>query len=151
MIKGIKIIKLEKFNDQRGWLSEFFRNDEIIDYAPAMGYVSQTLPGVSRGPHEHSSQSDFFVFIVGKFRLYLWDNRQGAKKYRILETFEVGGENPCSVLVPPGVVHAYRCISKEPGLVINLPDSLYKGKGKLEEIDEIRWEDGRNSPFKIND
>ena len=32
---------------------------------------------------------------------------------------------------------------------INLPDKLYKGEGKKEEIDEIRWENDTDSPFVI--
>ena len=32
---------------------------------------------------------------------------------------------------------------------INLPDKLYKGDGKKEEIDEIRWEQDLESPYKI--
>jgi len=148
MIKGVEIKKLEKSNDDRGWLSEVFRNDET-DYKPVMSYISQTLPDVVRGPHEHVDQSDFFVFLIGRFKLYLWDNREGAKNYRQLETIEVGDNNPCSVVVPPGVVHAYKCISEIPGLVINLPNKLYKGEGKEEEIDEVRWEVMEDSPFKI--
>lgn len=148
MIKGVKIKKLEKFPDKRGWLTEIFRSDET-DYQPVMSYVSQTKPGVIRGPHEHLKQSDFFIFLIGKFKLYLWDNRKGAENYRQLETIEVGGDNPCSVLVPPGVVHAYKCISETPGFVINLPDKLYRGEGKKEEMDEVRWEDRDDSPFVV--
>jgi dTDP-4-dehydrorhamnose 3,5-epimerase len=61
----------------------------------------------------------------------------------------VGENEPTLVIVPPGVVHGYKCISTEPGLVINLPDKLYKGEGKNEEVDEIRWEGRADSPFKI--
>ena len=148
MIQGVEIKKLEKFSDERGWLAEILRNDSS-DLRPAMSYTSQTKPGVTRGPHEHVSQSDFFVFLTGKFRLYLWDNRPGAKNYRQLEVTEAGEDNPVSVLIPPGVVHAYKCISENPGLVINLPDRLFKGEGKREEIDEIRWEEDKNSPFIV--
>ena len=148
MIDGVIIKPIEKFSDNRGWLAEFFRTDEMT-YSLAMGYVSQTQPGITRGPHEHKNQSDYFVFIVGKFRLYLWDNRPGAKNYRVLETYDVGEDQACGVIVPPGVVHAYQCISDQPGLTINLPDQLYKGENKTEEIDEIRWEAMADSPFKI--
>ena len=148
MIKGVEVKKIEKFSDDRGWLAEMFRSDEI-EYRPAMSYVSQTKPGVVRGPHEHTKQSDFFIFLIGKFRLYLWDNRQGEKNYRQLETIEVGEDNPCSVIVPPGVVHAYKCISEKDGLVINFPDKLYKGKGKKKPVDEVRWEIMSDSPFVI--
>ncbi len=148
MIKGVEIKKLEKFPDDRGWLTEIFRRDET-SYKPAMGYISQTKPKIVRGPHEHLKQSDFFIFLFGKFRLYLWDNRKTAKNYRQLETVEIDEDNPCSVLVPPGVVHAYRCVSENAGYVINLPNKLYKGKGKKKEIDEVRWENKNNSPFVI--
>jgi len=148
MIKDVIIKKLEKFSDERGWLSEIFRSD-TSDFSPVMGYVSQTKPGVVRGPHEHLQQSDFFIFLIGKFRLYLWDNRQGVSNYRELEAIEVGDNNPCSVIVPPGVVHAYECISEADGLVINLPNKLFKGQDKKEEIDEVRWESREDSPFVV--
>ncbi|MFA5187893.1 MAG: dTDP-4-dehydrorhamnose 3,5-epimerase family protein [Patescibacteria group bacterium] len=150
MIEGVIIKKLEKFNDERGWLAEIFRNDEM-KYQPAMAYVSVTKPGVARGPHEHKAQSDFFIFCgPGIFNLYLWDNRKGSQTYGQNETLVVGENNPVAVLVPPGVVHGYKCISLEPAYSINLPDKLYKGEGKKEEIDEIRWEKNPDSPFKID-
>ncbi len=149
MIDGVIIRKIEKFSDNRGWLAEIFRNDEI-DFQPAMEYISQTQPGIVRGPHEHVNQSDYFVFLAGDFRVYLWDNRLGAKNYRQLETIDAGEKSPCAVLVPSGVVHAYKCVSSAPGLVINMPDKLYRGEQCKGEIDEIRWESQADSPFKIN-
>ncbi len=148
MIKDVVITQLEKFHDDRGWLTEIFRNDQS-QFRPAMGYVSETMPGVIRGPHEHQGQSDFFVFLLGTFRLYLWDNREDSANYRQLETHDVGENNPASVIIPPGVVHAYKCISEKPGLVINLPDELYRGENKAKEVDEIRWEDDQSSPFVV--
>ncbi|MDP3995220.1 MAG: dTDP-4-dehydrorhamnose 3,5-epimerase family protein [bacterium] len=149
MIEGLTIKKLERWEDERGWLSEVWRNDEM-EYAPVMAYVSKTEPGISRGPHEHKEQADGFVFAgPGNFELYLWENREGKPGYRELETMEVGEDNPVFVIVPPGVVHGYKCISKEAAYSFNLPNQLYKGKGKNEEVDEIRWEQDPESPFKI--
>jgi dTDP-4-dehydrorhamnose 3,5-epimerase len=150
MIAGVIIKELKKFSDERGWLTEIYRRDEV-DLSPAMSYVSLTLPGVVRGPHEHVYQSDYFIFIgPGNFKLYLWDRREdSATKGKKME-IEVGADNPCAVLVPPGVVHGYKCISEVPALSINLPDKLYKGVTKQTEIDEIRWEEDENSPYKIN-
>ncbi len=148
MIPGVIIKPIPKFDDDRGWLAEVFRNDQT-DFVPAMGYVSLTHNGVVRGPHEHKAQSDFFIFTIGEFKLYLWDNRPGAENYRVCETYTVGGSNPCSVIIPPGVVHGYKCVSPEGGITVNLPDALYKGKDKADEIDEIRWEAMSDSPFVI--
>jgi len=46
-------------------------------------------------------------------------------------------------------VHGYKNISNVDGWCINMPDKLYKGEGKSEEVDEIRWESNIESPYKI--
>lgn len=149
MIEGVIITKIERNDDERGSLAELFRQD-LADFHPAMSYLSWTNPGIVRGPHEHVYQSDFFVFVgPGNFRLHLWDRRpESSTKGEKIE-IEVGADNPCSVLVPPGVVHGYQAISETPSLSINFPDKLYKGLNKLTEVDEIRWEKNPDSPYKI--
>jgi len=149
MINGVVIKTINKYNDERGWLAEIFRRDEF-NFDPAMAYVSLTNPGIVRGPHEHVAQSDCFVFLgPGSFRLYLWDRRETSSTNGEALEIEVGIDNPTMVIVPPGVVHGYKCISDMPALSINLPDKLYKGENKAEEVDEIRWEKDENSPYKI--
>ena len=131
MIHGVVVKKLAMYGDQRGWLTEVYRSDEAA-YKPEMAYVSFTNHNKIRGPHEHKQQSDFFIFTgPGKFIVYLWDNRKSSPTYKEKLKLVVG-EEPTSILIPPGVVHAYKCISKDGGFNINLPDTLYKGKGKKE-------------------
>ncbi len=151
MIEGVIIKKISKYEDKRGYLSELFRKDDLNGYLPEMAYLSYTEPNIIRGPHEHKFQSDLFIFLgPGNFRLYLWDRREDSKTKGETLELEVGALNPVLVLVPPGVVHGYKCISEVPALSLNFPDKLYRGSGKLEEIDEIRWEEDKNSPYKIN-
>jgi dTDP-4-dehydrorhamnose 3,5-epimerase len=150
MIQGVIIKTLIKNHDERGWLTEIFRRDEL-DFDPVMSYISLTNPGVIRGPHEHVNQSDCFVFLgPGSFRLYLWDRREKSATHGEAMELEVGENNPSLVVVPPGVVHGYKCISDQPALSINLPDKLYRGIGKKDEVDEIRWEKDPESPYKIS-
>jgi len=147
-IAGVIITPLTRHSDLRGWLSEIWRNDELPDgFNPAMGYVSLARPGVVRGPHEHREQSDFFVFLCGKFKLRLWDNRSPSSREELV--LEVGEANPVSVLVPPGVVHAYQNIGLWNAVVLNFPDRLYAGWGRAEAVDEIRYEDDARSRFKL--
>lgn len=149
MIEGVIVKKIDKYKDERGWLAEVFRRDEF-DFDPAMAYVSLTEPGIIRGPHEHVDQSDCFIFLgPGSFRLYLWDRRSGSPSEGEAWQMEVGQNNPTLVIVPPGVVHGYKCVSQIAALSINLPDRLYKGRNKEEKIDEIRWEKDPNNPYKI--
>ncbi len=151
MIKGVIIKKLDKFRDQRGWLIEVFRNDELKDdLIPQMSYVSMTKPGIVRGPHEHEDQTDLFVFIgPGEFELYLWDNRKNSPSYG--ESFKevFGKNNRASVIVPPGVIHGYKNISDQEAWCLNYPNRLYAGIGKKEKVDEIRHEEDKNSKFTI--
>lgn len=150
MINGLIIKKIKKNEDERGFLAEIFRRDEL-DFDPVMAYLSLTKPGVVRGPHEHVHQSDCFVFLgPGNFRLYLWDRRENSPSHGEAIELEVGQDNPCLVVIPPGIVHGYKCISSEAALSLNLPDKLYKGINKVREVDEIRWENDPISPYKIN-
>ncbi|MBI4653067.1 dTDP-4-dehydrorhamnose 3,5-epimerase family protein [Candidatus Kuenenbacteria bacterium] len=149
MINDVIIKKINKYEDERGWLAELYRSDEI-NYKPEMVYFSATKPGVVRGPHEHVYQLDYFVFIgPGDFELHLWDRRENSQTNGEYMKIEVGEKNPTLVIVPPGVVHGYKCISKIPAYSINLPNKLYRGKKKAEELDEIRWEKNAESPYKI--
>ena len=147
MIPGVVIRELSRFTDERGWLMELFRDDELPEgFEPTMGYLSMTKPGVARGPHEHVRQTDSFAFLNGSYELYLWENREGRPE--AMETHKVGAENPTLIFVPPGVVHAYRNVGTEEAFVLNFPDKLYAGWGKKEPVDEIRHEDF-DSKFKL--
>lgn len=147
-ISGVIVKRLKKYTDQRGWLIETFRDDELPpSFEPKMGYVSMTHPGVARGPHEHRDQTDGFVFLSGRFRLYLWENREGLEP--CAQTIDVGEENPVFVMVPPGVVHAYKNIGDSDAFVLNFPDQLFMGWDRSEPVDEIRHEDDVDSRFKL--
>ena len=101
-IDGCIISPLKQYADHRGWLAEFFRHDELPSQLhPVMGYISMTLPGIARGPHEHVHQTDLFLFFSGQFKLYLWDARKDSATsgHRLILT--VGEENQVSAIVPP--------------------------------------------------
>ena len=151
-INDVIIRDLTKYQDNRGWLMELFRNDIIAEeFIPAMSYISQTEPGVARGPHEHKDQADLFCLIgQSTFRLYLWDARQSSPTFGHRMVFDAGEQKPQSVIVPAGVIHAYKNIGLKSGWVINLPNRLYAGKGRKETIDEIRHEGDPNSPFQLD-
>ena len=152
-IDGVVAYPIKKFVDERGWLAELFRHDEIDEeFYPAMAYISVTEPNVQRGPHEHVDQADLFCFIgPGNFKLRLWDNRATSPTYRFMMTMFVGADNAQAVIIPKGVAHAYKNVSAtEKGMVINCPNRLFMGTGKKEEIDEIRHEDDPKTVFRMD-
>jgi dTDP-4-dehydrorhamnose 3,5-epimerase len=151
-IEGVIFKPLRRYNDERGWLTELFRHDELDAHDhPAMAYISMTLPGVARGPHEHCDQADYFCFLgPSNFKLYLWDNRPHSATYRNRQAVVVGADNPQGVLVPAGIVHAYQNVGAEPGIVFNCPNRLYRGPGRREPVDEIRHEQDERSAFRLD-
>ncbi len=152
-INGVVVRDLRKFVDERGWLAELFRHDELAaEFYPQMAYISQTEPHVLRGPHEHVDQTDLFCFLgPSNFKLRMWDNRPESETYRRVMTLFVGEDNPKIVIIPPGVAHAYRNTGSTKGIVINCPNRLFMGEGKREPIDEIRHEDDPATPFRMED
>jgi dTDP-4-dehydrorhamnose 3,5-epimerase len=151
-IDQVAMKPLKQYRDARGWLVELFRQDELDQaWWPVMTYVSQTLPGVMRGPHEHVDQTDGFAFIgPSDFQLFLWDIRPESPTRGRRTVVVVGESNPMAVWIPPGVVHAYRNVGNLPGLVFNAPNRLYAGWGKKEPVDEIRHEDAEPGRFPMD-
>ena len=151
-ITGIIVRNLTKHVDERGWLQEVFRQDEIeIQFMPVMSYISVTQEDVARGPHEHTEQADFFCFLgPSNFKIYLWDNRKDSPTYQVRQVVFAGEDAPKSVLIPPGVVHAYKNIGGKAGMVVNSPNRLFAGEGKKGPVDEIRYEDNPDTIFQLD-
>ena len=152
-IHDVVVYPLRKFVDERGWLCELFRHDEIAaEFYPVMAYISVTEPNTQRGPHEHFEQADLFCFLgTSNFKLRLWDNREDSPTFMNVMTLFVGADNAQAIIIPKGIVHAYKNVGSEKGVVINCPNRLYMGAGKKEEIDEIRHEDDPDTIFRIDD
>jgi dTDP-4-dehydrorhamnose 3,5-epimerase len=69
-IRDVVVRDLRKYVDERGWLTELFRHDELTaEFYPQMAYISATQPHLTRGPHEHVDQSDLFLlYRAGQFQ-----------------------------------------------------------------------------------
>ena len=151
-IHDVIVKPLAKYLDERGWLAELFRSDEIDSrFMPAMAYISMTRPGIARGPHEHREQVDCFAFIgPSNFKVYLWDARSDSPTSGVKQVIYTGIDSPAMLIVPAGVVHAYKNIGSADGIVFNAPNMLYAGEGKRSPVDEIRHEEEDGSPFTLD-
>jgi dTDP-4-dehydrorhamnose 3,5-epimerase len=116
-----------------------------------MGYVSSTEPAIVRGPHEHREQTDHFCFVgPSTFRVYLWDNRKDSPTFGNRIVLDAGAEQPKAMIIPPGVVHAYKNIGITQGWIFNLSNRLYGGEGRRDKVDEIRHENDPNAIFVLD-
>ena len=125
-INDVVVYPLKKFYDDRGWLAELFRHDELdAEFYPAMSYISFTNPGVQRGPHEHVDQADLFCFIgPSTFKMMLWDNRPDSPTFNCMMTMLDGVENPMAGVLPKGGVHGYNNVGETAGMVNNCHNRL---------------------------
>jgi dTDP-4-dehydrorhamnose 3,5-epimerase len=151
-IDGVIWKPLKRYHDNRGWLLELFRHDELAaEFHPVMAYLSMTEPGIARGPHEHVDQADCFCFVgPSNFKMYVWDNRPKSPTYRAYQTDVVGEDKPMLLIIPAGVVHAYKNVGAAQGIVFNCPNRLYKGPGRKEPVDEIRHEEKADSIYRLD-
>jgi dTDP-4-dehydrorhamnose 3,5-epimerase len=149
-LPGVRVEALPVFNDARGSLHELFRTDEIpAGFKPLMACSSWSHPGVTRGPHQHVGQDDYFTFAgPSDFSVYLWDDRAGSAKAARGWFIKTGAAAPTRIHVPRGVVHAYRNTGKVSGLVVTVTSLLFKGEGRRDPVDEIRHELDPSSPYR---
>src|SRR6185436_13204553 len=150
-LPGVRLEAVPVFGDGRGTVLELFRTDEVpAGYKPLMACCSWSHPGVSRGPHQHVGQDDYFTFAgPSNFTVYLWDDRPGSTKAAKGWIIHTGEQAPARIHVPRGVVHAYRNTGKVLGLVVTVTSLLFKGEGRRDPIDEIRHELNPDSPYRV--
>ncbi|MFH1597621.1 MAG: dTDP-4-dehydrorhamnose 3,5-epimerase family protein [Patescibacteria group bacterium] len=127
LIEGVKVKKLKKIEDERGFLMEMMRADDPFFKKFGQVYMSACNPGYAKGWHYHKIQTDNFTVAKGKARIVLYDGRKDSPTYKKINEFELSDENRVLITVPPGVYHGYVVLEseKEPGYMINTPTEKY--------------------------
>ena len=107
-MRGVVIYDLEIKSDERGWLSEVIKRDQLTSWSFGRFYVTTAYPGVIRGNHYHHHMYEWFCVIKGRGRLVLVDNETGERKELLL-----GEEAPVTVRIPPGIAHGIENVGQE--------------------------------------
>ena len=106
MIEGVEIRPLRRFDDERGWLMELYRESLQPDRA-RQSNVSFSRKGVIRGLHYHErGQSDLFVCLQGTARVVVLDTQDGDTF-----TVDIGDDNPAAVFIPGHFAHGYEALT----------------------------------------
>tara|TARA_B100001093_G_scaffold178885_1_gene171475 strand:+ start:17789 stop:18397 length:609 start_codon:yes stop_codon:yes gene_type:complete len=112
------------------WAEESFTTLEAL--TPFMGkmaatfgqaYISTTAPGVIKGWHLHSKQTDRFVVLRGRILLGLCNLQTGKATRLVLDS----QRNPRVVCVPPGVAHGWKALGSTESWVLNICSHEYDG------------------------
>jgi dTDP-4-dehydrorhamnose 3,5-epimerase len=128
LIDGVKIKDLKVIPDERGFLQEIMRNDDEMFSEFGQVYMTTTYPGVVKGWHFHSDQTDNIVCLKGMIKLALYDDRADSKTKGEVNQFFIGEQAPKCIQVPKGVYHGWKCVSSDTAYIMNMPDKAYDYK-----------------------
>ncbi|NLO06252.1 MAG: dTDP-4-dehydrorhamnose 3,5-epimerase [candidate division WS1 bacterium] len=136
MIDGVRIKKLTRHADPRGWLMEILRDDDELFLGFGQVYVSAAFPGVVKAWHCHEIQTDSFCVLAGNAKIGLFDDREGSPTCGEAQAIVAGELNPVVVQIPPLVWHGFMSLEGRTAIVLNVPTEHYN----REEPDELRRE-----------
>jgi dTDP-4-dehydrorhamnose 3,5-epimerase len=105
-VKGIEIIPLRRFEDERGWFQELARASRMAKPWKQTN-LSFSRKGVIRGLHYHQrGQDDLFACLHGTARVVALDRETG-------ETFtrDIGDDDPVAVYIPGHYAHGFEALS----------------------------------------
>jgi dTDP-4-dehydrorhamnose 3,5-epimerase len=105
-VKGIEIIELRRFEDERGWFQELARASRMAKPWKQTN-LSFSRKGVIRGLHYHQrGQDDLFACLQGTARVVALDRETG-------ETFtrDIGDDDPDAVYIPGHYAHGFEALS----------------------------------------
>lgn len=140
MIEGVKVKKLVKHCDDRGFFAELVRDDEpelLSRFGQAS--CSMSYPGVIKAFHYHEKQDDLWFFPSGNAQVVLYDLREGSSTKGETNVYYMGEENPIMLLIPKGVAHGYRVLGQKPATIIYFTTESYNPKNPDEK--RINWDD----------
>jgi len=109
---GVELTPLTMHRDERGWLTEIFRDEWRVGVEPCQWNVTFSEANVLRGMHVHYKHRDFLVVLQGKLTVGLYDARPRSPTYRQTAMLEMSGERIAAMRVPVGIIHGFYCHEK---------------------------------------
>ena len=139
MIADVKIKKLVKHTDDRGFFMEIIRDDEQLLKKFGQFSMSLSYPGVIKAFHYHKLQDDLWFFPVGNAQVVLYDMREDSPTKGETNVFYMGENNPVLLCIPIGVAHGYRVLGNTPAMITYVTTETYQAD-KPDEY-RIAWND----------
>ncbi|NUQ70442.1 MAG: dTDP-4-dehydrorhamnose 3,5-epimerase family protein [Chthonomonadales bacterium] len=118
-IEGVRVIPLKVISDERGSIMHMLRSDAPHFEEFGEVYFSTAYPGVVKGWHDHTRQTQNYAVVSGMIKLVLYDMRESSPTRGALMELFIGDRNYCLVTIPPGVINGYKCIGDRMAIVAN--------------------------------
>lgn len=119
MIKDVLVVPLKQIPDERGKIMHMLRaNDPHFEKFGEV-YFSVALPGVIKGWHLHTRQTQNYAVVSGMIKLVLYDVREHSPTKGEINELFIGEDNYCLVRIPTGIYNGYKTYGIKPAIVAN--------------------------------
>lgn len=119
MIKGVEVISLEQFSDERGKVMHMLRADAPHFEKFGEIYFSVVYPGVVKGWHIHREMTLNYAVVSGMIKLVLYDPRDSSPTRGEIQEIFMGEDNYVLVKIPSGVYNGFKGLGVKPAIVAN--------------------------------
>jgi len=117
-----KIKELEIHSDNRGWLVELLKANELEKPVKQI-HITSINPGYIRGNHYHSKRMEWFFVVAGKAKLSLQDIKTKEKIH-----FKLSPKEPKVITIFPFIAHAVKNVGKEIVYLVSAQSDIYNPK-----------------------
>ena len=124
----ITIIERKKLGDTRGWFMKVIDGKEkgLPNHTGEIYLTHASGKGQVRGNHYHNKAKEWFTLLQGKAELKLMDMHT-----KEIITIELSENEPKTIVIQPGVAHAFLNTEEEPFLLLAYTDELYDPKDTI--------------------
>ena len=123
MLDGVTLTDLRQISDERGAVLHMLSCDapEFTHFGEC--YFSEVLPGSVKAWKRHRVQTQNIAVPVGRVRVVIYDDREGAATRGQVQVLELGRPDAYLRLrIPPGLWYGFACLSDAPALLVNCAD-----------------------------
>jgi dTDP-4-dehydrorhamnose 3,5-epimerase len=106
-IAGVFTIELTQHRDHRGAFTELHRETWISTTTAVQWNAVVSKKNTLRGVHTHIRHADYLTCPMGNSIIGLKDLRRHATTYLKEARYELSGEQPRALYIPPGVAHGF--------------------------------------------
>jgi UDP-2-acetamido-2,6-beta-L-arabino-hexul-4-ose reductase len=117
-----KIKELEVHSDERGWLVELLKANQLEKPVKQI-HIASIKPGHIRGNHYHSKRIEWFFIVAGKAELFLQSIKS---KDRI--SFKLSSKKLKVITIFPSIAHSVKNIGKEMVYLVSAQSDIYNSK-----------------------
>ena len=118
MINDVVVKKIEKFEDERGWLAEILNSEPPVTIGQI--HFSVSKKGAVRGNHFHRIKTEWLIVTSGAGTAFFEDN---ATKER--SELTASGIRPVLIKIGPNITHAIVNSGDEPMHLLAIESEKY--------------------------